>query len=205
MQVTLTKLQQHLLDYIQQAILDNGYPPTRAEIATYLGVSSPNAVTAQLATLVRKGKIEITPRTSRGIRILSQINNDKIVNIPLIGTVAAGLPILANENGESMHAIDSSYFASAPVFLLRVKGWSMRDAGIEEGDFLAVQKIATATSGQIVIARIGEEITVKRLKRVEDGVELLPANDEFEPIVVKAASDNFQIEGRVVGLIRRLA
>lgn len=205
MQVTLTKLQQHLLDYIQQAILDNGYPPTRAEIATYLGVSSPNAVTAQLATLVRKGKIEITPRTSRGIRILSQINNDKIVNIPLIGTVAAGLPILANENVESMHAIDSSYFASAPDFLLRVKGWSMRDAGIEEGDFLAVQKIATATSGQIVIARIGEEITVKRLKRVEDGVELLPANDEFEPIVVKAASDNFQIEGRVVGLIRRLA
>lgn len=125
-----------MLNYIQHTILTNGYPPTRAEIGAYLGVSSANAVTAQLATLVRKGKIAVIPRKSRGIQLIDQIKGSYIINIPLISNVSVDTPILASENIESIHAVDSSNFTSVPDFLFKVQGWSMRDSGINEGDIL---------------------------------------------------------------------
>jgi repressor LexA len=216
--VKLTDRQQQILELVQSAIARTGYPPTRAEIAAELGFRSPNAAEEHLQALARKGVIEITPGASRGIRLKTE-TMDAMASIkmkqyalplpsfaqlalPLVGRVAAGSPILAQEHIDSTYHFEASMFARKPDFLLKVRGMSMRDAGILDGDLLAVQKADDAKNGQIVVARIGDEVTVKRFKRRASHVELLPENPDFQPIIVEASAAEFQLEGIAVGLIR---
>jgi repressor LexA len=213
----LTDRQQQILDLVQSAIERTGAPPTRAEIANELGFKSANAAEEHLQALARKGVIELIGGTSRGIRLqpesLRALNLARgkqyslplpslaQLSLPLIGRVAAGSPILAQEHVDRTYLMEASMFARRPDFLLKVRGMSMRDAGIIDGDLLAVQKASEAKNGQIVVARLGDDVTVKRFKRTRTGIELLPENPEFEPIVV-GAGDAFEIEGLAVGLIR---
>ena len=217
-QVKLTARQQQILDLIQSAIARTGAPPTRAEIATELGFRSANAAEEHLQALARKGVIELVSGTSRGIRLRSEalrsINESRVkqyslplpglaqLALPLIGRVAAGSPILAQEHIDQTYVVESTLFARKPDFLLKVRGMSMRDAGIMDGDLLAVQKAHEAKNGQIIVARLGDEVTVKRLHRTRTGIELLPENPDFEPIVVPAGTEDFALEGIAVGLIR---
>src|SRR5512137_1909059 len=210
--VKLTARQQQILDLIQSAIARTGAPPTRAEIATELGFKSANAAEEHLQALARKGVIELISGTSRGIRlksdVLRSINESRIkqfslplpglaqLALPLIGRVAAGSPILAQEHIDQTFVLEASMFPRRPDYLLKVRGMSMRDAGIIDGDLLAVQKTHEAKSGQIIVARLGEEVTVKRLWRAGPRVELHPENPDFEPIVVsKRGGQEFAIEG----------
>ncbi len=216
----LTARQQEILELIKQHIHTTGFPPTRAEIANQLGFKSANAAEEHLKALARKGVIELTSGTSRGIRLVpsalsssdhvtgqrsvlqtitSAISNT--LNLPLIGRVAAGSPLLAQEHIDSSFAVDPTLFSDTPDYLLRVRGLSMRDAGILDGDLLAVKKAADARNGQIVVARIGDEVTAKRLRKHSTYVELLPENPDFEPIIVRNPAE-FSIEGIAVGLIR---
>jgi repressor LexA len=215
--VKLTARQKQILDLIQRCIVDSGSPPTRAEIANRLGFKSANAAEEHLQALARKGMIDLVSGTSRGIRVkasgLRSLGQDLVspahrmleqlsqLVLPLVGRVAAGSPILATEHVEQSYCVESSLFTRQPDYLLKVRGMSMRDAGIMDGDLLAVQSSKDAKNGQIVVARLGDEVTVKRFKRLADHIELLPENPDFKPIVVQPG-DPFEIEGLAVGLIR---
>ncbi|MFM0320929.1 transcriptional repressor LexA [Caballeronia glebae] len=215
----LTARQQQVLELIQRAIERTGFPPTRAEIAAELGFSSANSAEEHLRALARKGVIELAAGSSRGIRLLgdaSRIDRSEEVphqftlphqsimqlSLPLVGRVAAGSPILAQEHISQHYACDPALFSSKPDYLLKVRGLSMRDAGILDGDLLAVQKRNEAKDGQIVVARLGDDVTVKRWKRRPDGVELIAENPDYENIFVRSGSSDFALEGIAVGLIR---
>jgi len=213
----LTDRQQQILDLIQSAIERTGAPPTRAEIAAELGFKSANAAEEHLQALARKGAIELVSGTSRGIRLrddtLRAINESRNqtpgsalaqlmqLALPLVGRVAAGSPILAQEHVDRTYYVESSLFQRKPDYLLKVRGMSMRDAGIMDGDLLAVQTTHDAKNGQIVVARLGEEVTVKRFMRNKNLIELHPENPDYQTIVVEPG-DPFEIEGLAVGLIR---
>jgi len=192
----LTPRQAEILQIIRDTIEETGYPPTRAEIARILGFSSPNAAEEHLKALARKGAIELMEGTARGIRL------PQPPGLPLVGRVAAGSPILAEEHIQARYQVDATLFKPRADYLLKVRGMSMRDAGIFDGDLLAVHRTEDVRTGQIVVARLHDEVTVKRLKRRGSTVELLPENPEFEPIVVDTRSETFAIEGLAVGIIR---
>lgn len=217
--IKLTARQEQILNLIREAIENTGFPPTRAEIASELGFRSANAAEEHLQALARKGAIEISPGTSRGIR-LRDMHADGTSNrpsarqmalphaslmqlsLPLVGRVAAGSPILAQEHIEATYSVDPSLFSAKPDYLLKVRGLSMRDVGILDGDLLAVKKTDVAKNGQIVVARLGDDVTVKRYKKSGSVIELLPENPDFEPIRVDANEETFALEGLAVGLLR---
>jgi repressor LexA len=195
----LTARQAQILTLIEDCITETGYPPTRAEIAQRLGFRSANAAEDHLRALEKKGAIEIVPGASRGIRLAA-----KSLGLPLVGRVAAGNPILAEENIEDHINLPASLFHPPADYLLRVKGDSMKDAGILDGDLLAVKKVDTARSGDLVVARIDDEVTVKTLQHPKKKhlVHLLPHNPDYETIVVDLRERQFAIEGLGVGVIR---
>jgi repressor LexA len=213
----LTARQQQILELIQNAISTTGAPPTRAEIATELGFRSANAAEEHLQALARKGVIELVSGTSRGIRLRSDafrnlnasrspqfllpLHSLAQLALPLIGRVAAGSPILAQEHIEQTYHVESGMFQRQPDYLLKVRGMSMRNVGIMDGDLLAVKQATEAKNGQIVVARIGDEVTVKRFRRTKDVIELLPENADFSTIVIEPGQA-FVLEGLAVGLIR---
>ena len=208
----LTPRQQQILELIQSAIANTGSPPTRAEIATELGFKSANAAEEHLQALARKGAIELVSGTSRGIRLKghnqrsyqeshSFVATPSGFSLPLVGRVAAGSPILAQEHVDQTYFVESSLFQRKPDYLLRVRGMSMRDAGIMDGDLLAVQSTRDAKNGQIIVARLGEEGTVKLFRKTASHIELLPENPDFKTILVEPG-EPFEIEGLAVGLIR---
>lgn len=217
----LTERQQQILDLVQSAIERTGAPPTRAEIAAELGFRSANAAEEHLQALARKGMIELVGGTSRGIRLKSDtlraLNDTRgrqytlplpslaQLSLPLVGRVAAGSPILAEQHIDQTFLMEASMFSRRPDYLLKVRGMSMRDAGILDGDLLAVQRTKEAKNGQIVVARLGDDVTVKRFKRTRGGIELLPENPDFQPIVVPPDAPDFELEGLAVGLIRNSA
>ena len=192
----LTPRQVEILRLIEAHVEDSGFPPTRAEICSAMGFSSPNAAETHLRALERKGVIEMTSGASRGIRLTQQST------LPVIGRVAAGSPMLAEQNVEQRYRIDPALFQPAADYLLRVRGMSMRDAGILEGDLLAVHRTTQFRSGQIVVARLHDEVTVKRIRRNRNTVELIAENPDFKPIVVDLKRDPLAIEGIAVGVIR---
>ncbi|GAB3553359.1 transcriptional repressor LexA [Noviherbaspirillum agri] len=217
--IKLTARQEQILNLIREAIENTGFPPTRAEIAAELGFRSANAAEEHLQALARKGAIEISPGTSRGIRLRDMHANGASsrsatrqmalphaslmqLSLPLVGRVAAGSPILAQEHIEATYSVDPSLFSAKPDYLLKVRGLSMRDVGILDGDLLAVKKTDNAKNGQIVVARLGDDVTVKRYKKSGSIIELLPENPDFEPIRVDANEDSFALEGLAVGLLR---
>ncbi|MGP3593631.1 transcriptional repressor LexA [Vagococcus sp. WN89Y] len=195
----LTARQQEVFDLIRDRISQTGMPPTRAEIAQQLGFRSPNAAEEHLKALARKGVIEIVSGASRGLRLLVE---EEVAGLPLIGRVAAGEPLLAQQHIEGHYQVDPALFKPHADFLLRVSGMSMKDIGIMDGDLLAVHKTQDVRNGQVVVARIEDEVTVKRLKKQGNTIELLPENTEFSPIVVDLRDQNFTIEGLAVGVIR---
>ncbi|CAM3138697.1 transcriptional repressor LexA [Vibrio neptunius] len=197
----LTPRQQQVFDLIKSKIDDTGMPPTRAEIARELGFRSANAAEEHLKALARKQAIEIIPGASRGIRILLEesANDD---GLPLIGQVAAGEPILAQEHVEAHYQVDPAMFKPQADFLLRVNGESMKDIGIMDGDLLAVHKTQDVHDGQVVVARVDDDVTVKRLERKGSTVLLHAENEEFEPIKVDLSCQHLVIEGLAVGIIR---
>lgn len=214
--IKLTARQEQILNLIREAIENTGFPPTRAEIAAELGFRSANAAEEHLQALARKGAIEISPGTSRGIRLrdmggagMQDMRQMALphaalmqLSLPLIGRVAAGSPILAQEHVETTYQVDPLLFSAKPDYLLKVRGLSMRDAGIFDGDLLAVKKADSARNGQIVVARLGDDVTVKRYKKTGSVIELLPENPDFEPIRVDSGQENFALEGLAVGLLR---
>jgi repressor LexA len=218
--IKLTARQEQILNLIKDAIENTGFPPTRAEIAAELGFRSANAAEEHLQALARKGAIEISPGTSRGIRLLNDLGSEHgaerfratqltlphpalmQLSLPLIGRVAAGSPILAQEHVETTYNVDPVLFSAKPDYLLKVRGMSMRDAGILDGDLLAVKKSDSARNGQIVVARLGDDVTVKRYRRSGAIIELLPENPDFKTIRVEAEKEDFSLEGLAVGLLR---
>jgi len=196
----LTPRQKEILELIQDFIFETGMPPTRAEIADQLGFKSSNAAEEHLRALQRKGLLELIPGTSRGIQ-LQDFLHDKI-GLPLVGRVAAGSPILAEEHIEKHYRIDPELFNPKPHYLLRVEGMSMQDAGILDGDLVAVHRTPEVRSRQIIVARIDDEVTVKRYRQTGSVVSLLPENDDFEPIIINLEEQSLVIEGVVVGVIR---
>ncbi|MEZ8196618.1 transcriptional repressor LexA [Vibrio cortegadensis] len=196
----LTPRQQQVFDLIKSKIEEAGMPPTRAEIARELGFRSANAAEEHLKALARKQAIEIIPGASRGIRILLEDDPDE--GLPLIGQVAAGEPILAQEHVETHYKVDPGMFKPQADFLLRVNGESMKDIGIMDGDLLAVHKTQDVHDGQVVVARVDEDVTVKRLERKGSTVLLHAENEEFSPIQVDLTSQHLAIEGIAVGIIR---
>ncbi|MEY3042053.1 MAG: LexA repressor [Pseudomonadota bacterium] len=198
----LTPRQSQVLDVIRSHIEETGYPPTRADIARSLGFRSANAAEEHLKALARKGAIALIPGTSRGLKLLEE-PTETALGLPIIGRVAAGQPVLAVEHVEDHSAVPPSFFKPAADFLLRVHGESMRDVGILDGDLLAVAKAETARNGQIVVARVGDEVTVKRYQREGQAVRLLAENPEFSPIEVDLAKQEFAIEGLAVGVLRQ--
>lgn len=219
--IKLTHRQQEILALIERIIATTGAPPTRAEIASELGFKSINAAEDHLQALHRKGVIELISGTSRGIRLkperLKAVNDSRLVQmseqmglqiqslaqlvLPLIGRVAAGSPILAQEHIEQTYHLEPSLFSQRPDYLLKVRGMSMQGIGIMDGDLLAVQSTRTAHNGQIVVARVGDEVTVKRFERKSSHIELHPENPDFQTIMVHP-HESFAIEGLAVGLIR---
>ncbi|HSQ81992.1 MAG TPA: transcriptional repressor LexA [Casimicrobiaceae bacterium] len=199
----LTPRQRQILDWIRTHIDTSGMPPTRAEIAAGLGFSTASSAEDHLQALARKGAIEIIPGASRGLRIRDIPGMPVQGTLPLVGRVAAGHPILAVEHIEAHCRVDPALFSPRADYLLRVRGQSMRDAGILDGDLLAVHRSAEARNGQIVVARIGgDEVTVKRYRRRGRDIVLMPENSAFDPIVVDPRTTAFAIEGIGVGLIR---
>ena len=218
----LTPRQQQILELVQTAIERTGAPPTRAEIAAELGFKSANAAEEHLQALARKGVLELVGGTSRGIRLKSDtlralaqarlepfgkqfslpLPSPAQLSLPLVGRVAAGSPILAQEHVDQTYLMEASLFQRRPDYLLKVRGMSMRDAGIMDGDLLAVQKASDAKNGQIVVARLGDDVTVKRLRRTKQGIELIAENPDFKTILVGPDEVNFALEGIAVGLIR---
>jgi len=197
----LTPRQQEILDLIKTNIEATGMPPTRAEIAQRLGFRSANAAEEHLKALAKKGMIEMLPGTSRGIRLVG-VEEELPEGLPLIGQVAAGEPILAQEHVESHYRVDENLFRPHADFLLRVNGMSMRDIGILDGDLLAVHKTEVARDGQIIVARVEDDVTVKRFERKGSTVLLHPENPEFSVIKVDLSQQFFAIEGLAVGVIR---
>ncbi|HET8552156.1 MAG TPA: transcriptional repressor LexA [Gammaproteobacteria bacterium] len=199
----LTPRQSEVLAFIRQMLDERGLPPTRAEIATRLGFRSANAAEAHLRALARKGVIDMLPGTSRGIRLRdAPPARSEQVRLPLVGRVAAGAPILAIEHIEDEYQVDPRLFRPQADYLLRVRGESMIDAGILDGDLLAVHRATEAANGAIIVARLDDEVTVKRFRRHGRHVELLPANPAFEPIKVDLKRQALTIEGLGVGVIR---
>ena len=199
----LTARQRQILDWIRGYLETNGMPPTRAEIAIGLGFSTPSSAEDHLQALARKGAIEMLPGASRGLRLKEMPGMPLQGALPLVGRVAAGHPILAVENIESHYRVDPALFSPRADYLLRVHGESMRDAGILDGDLLAVHRTGEARNGQIVVARVGgDEVTVKRFRRRGREIILMPENAAFEPIVVDLRATAFAIEGIGVGLVR---
>ena len=196
--IKLTARQQQVLDIIKQSINETGFPPTRAEIAKQLGFRSPNAAEEHLKALARKGAIEMVPGASRGIRITE---GDE--GLPLIGRVAAGEPILAQEHIEKYLDLPRELFNPSADYLLEVHGDSMKEVGIMDGDLIAVHKTTEARNGQIIVARVGEEVTVKRLQQDKNIVKLMPENKDFEPIVIDLQVEQLEVEGLYVGVIRQ--
>jgi repressor LexA len=196
----LTPRQKQILALIQKVIRETGMPPTRAEIAEALGFRSVNAAEEHLRALERKGAIELLPGTSRGIRLKDALREQ--LGLPLVGRVAAGEPILAEEHIEARYQIDLDLFETLPHFLLRVQGMSMRDAGILDGDLVAVHRTPDVRNRQIVVVRLEDEVTVKRYKQEGHHVWLLPENPEFSPIEVDLREQSLIIEGVVVGVVR---
>jgi repressor LexA len=192
----LTPRQSEILELLRTHLSETGFPPTRAEIAAHFGFSSPNAAEEHLRALERKGAIEMLPGASRGLRILQP------EGLPVVGRVAAGAPILAEQHIEAHSRIEASVFKPRAHYFLRVRGLSMRDAGILEGDLLAVHRSSEARTGQVVVARVNDEVTVKRLKRRGHQIQLLPENPDFAPIEVDARKDQLVIEGIGVGIVR---
>jgi repressor LexA len=213
----LTPRQQEILDLIQSAIARTGAPPTRAEIAAELGFKSANAAEEHLQALARKGVIDLVSGTSRGIRLkgdaLRSIHESRVrefqlptqalaqLALPLVGRVAAGSPILAQEHVDQTYYVESGLFQRRPDYLLKVRGMSMRDAGIMDGDLLAVQATKDAKNGQIIVARLGDDVTVKRFRRNKHLIELHAENPDYPTIVVEPG-EPFEVEGIAVGLIR---
>ncbi|MDO2949757.1 transcriptional repressor LexA [Aeromonas simiae] len=200
----LTPRQSQVLELIKSNMSETGMPPTRAEIAQKLGFKSANAAEEHLKALAKKGAIEIMPGTSRGIRLL--IEEEEAANeesgLPLIGKVAAGEPILAQEHIESHYQVDPTLFHPRADFLLRVQGMSMKNIGIMDGDLLAVHKTQEVRNGQVVVARVDDDVTVKRFQRKGNQVWLLPENEELSPIQVDLSCQQLAIEGLAVGVIR---
>jgi repressor LexA len=192
----LTPRQQEILDFIRNSMEVFSMPPTRAEIAGAFGFASPNAAEDHLRALAKKGAITLEPGSARGIRLVEQLG------LPLIGSVAAGSPLLAVENRLGNFRVDPALFQPHADYLLRVRGLSMIEAGILDGDLLAVHRTSEASNGQIVVARIGDEVTVKRYKRRGSMVELIAENRDFAPILVNTRKEPLAIEGIAVGLIR---
>lgn len=199
----LTPRQSEILTFIKRCIEDNGYPPTRAEIATKLGFKSPNAAEEHLKALARKGAIEMTPGASRGIRVPGFEPGTEDEGLPIIGRVAAGAPILAQEHIEDACKINPDFFKPKADYLLKVRGMSMKDIGIHDGDLLAVHRTQDALNGQVVVARLDDEVTVKRFKREGNKVWLIAENPDFDPIEVDLEQQSLTIEGLSVGVIRR--
>jgi len=193
----LTPRQAQILRLIREHLSSHGFPPTRAEICRVMGFRSPNAAEDHLKALVRKGAIEMAPGASRGLRLKQPPGS-----MPVVGRVAAGSPILAEQHVEGRYQIDPALFQPRADYLLRVRGSSMRDAGILDGDLLAVHRAREPRSGQIVVARINDEVTVKRYRRQGNLVQLLPENPDFKPISVNLKREAFVIEGIGVGIIR---
>lgn len=202
----LTSRQQEILEFLKQWIAENNMPPTRAEICAALGFRSPNAAEEHLRALERKGVIEILRGSSRGIRILGEdtASNDEEFGLPLIGKVAAGTPILAQENTIGRYPVSPLMFKPRADYLLKVSGQSMRDVGIMDGDWLAVHRTSQARTGQIVVARIDGDATVKRLKLKGKQAFLIAENPAFLPIVVDLSKEALDIEGLVVGVLRTM-
>jgi len=201
----LTDRQAEILRLVRELTEVSGYPPTRAEIATKMGFRSVNAAEQHLRALEKKGAIEISSGASRGIRVRDGRGSQragKLMELPVVGRVAAGAPILAEENVQGRYQVDPNLFTPRADYLLRVRGMSMRDAGILEGDLLAVHKTVEARSGQIVVARLGDEVTVKRFRRRGHAVQLEAENPEFSPIEVDLRREPLAIEGVAVGVIR---
>ncbi|MGI9291445.1 MAG: transcriptional repressor LexA [Gammaproteobacteria bacterium] len=196
----LTARQSEVLDFIRACLDDSGLPPTRAEIAAELGFRSANAAEEHLRALQRKGAIELIPGASRGIQLTQEQRDPP--GLPVVGRVAAGSPILAEEHIEDRVKIDPSMFNPVPHYLLRVQGMSMKDVGIMDGDLVAVHRTPEVRNRQIVVARLENEVTVKRYRHSGTTVWLLPENEEFEPIEVDLREQELMIEGVVVGLLR---
>ncbi len=205
----LTPRQQKVYDFVRSHLESTGMPPTRAEIAKELGFRSPNAAEEHLKALARKGVIEILSGTSRGIRLLLNEEQSAVEEeeegLPLIGRVAAGAPILAQQHIEGSYKVDASMFKPQAHFLLKVYGMSMKDIGILDGDMLAVHRTQDVRNGQVVVARIEDEVTVKRLEKKGATVYLHAENEEFKPIVVDLKTEQLEIEGIEVGIIRNNA
>jgi repressor LexA len=200
MAIKLTARQIQVLELIRDHIAESGLPPTRAEIAQTLGFRSANAAEDHLRALARKGAIELLPGASRGIRLAAAYTES--LTLPVVGQVAAGSPILATEHIEARHQVDPDLFKPRADYLLKVRGLSMRDIGIMDGDLLAVHATPEARNGQIVVARLDDEVTVKRLKRQGSRVWLLPENSEFEPLEIDLRHQSLTIEGLGVGVLR---
>ncbi|MDO9008186.1 MAG: transcriptional repressor LexA [Thiobacillus sp.] len=192
----LTRRQEEILNLIRECIETTGLPPTRVEIAQHFGFSSPNAAEQHLKVLAKKGVLDLVPGTSRGIRLKGG------GGLPVVGRVAAGSPILAQEHIERHVQVDAALFSPRADYLLKVHGMSMKDAGILDGDLLAVHRSTEAKAGQVVVARIGDEVTVKRFQKRGHMVQLMPENPDFEPIVVDLKRQELVIEGIAVGVIR---
>jgi len=196
----LTPRQEQILDLIKEKIADIGMPPTRAEIADFFGFKSANAAEEHLKALAKKGYIEMLAGTSRGIRLAQELIEEE--GLPLIGRVAAGEPILAQEHVEEHYKVDGNLFRPAADYLLRVNGESMKDIGILDGDLLAVHQTTDVQNGQVIVARVEDEVTVKRFKREGNVVYLHAENENFSPIEVDLTTQHFNVEGIAVGVIR---
>ena len=194
---TLTARQQEILDFIRATVESEGRPPTRAEVCTAFGFRSPNAAETHLRALAAKGAILLEEGRARGIRLA------EARGLPLVGRVAAGSPLLAAEHVEARYQLDPALFSPKADYLLRVRGMSMRDAGILDGDLIAVHRNSEARNGQIVVARVDDDVTVKTLQRKGAVVELLPANPDYAPIFIDTRRAPVVIEGVMVGLIRK--
>jgi repressor LexA len=201
----LTDRQSEILRLVRELTEVSGYPPTRAEIAERMGFRSVNAAEQHLRALEKKGAIEISSGASRGLRVRDTRPNarlGRLLELPVVGRVAAGSPMLAEEHLQGRYQVDPNLFTPRADYLLRVRGMSMRDAGILEGDLLAVHRTQEARTGQIVVARLADEVTVKRLRRRGHAVQLVPENPEFEPIELDLRREALTIEGIAVGIIR---
>jgi repressor LexA len=201
----LTDRQSEILKLVRELTEVSGYPPTRAEIAERMGFRSVNAAEQHLRALEKKGAIEISAGASRGIRVRDGRPGGRagrLLELPVIGRVAAGSPMLAEEHVQGRYQVDPNLFTPRADYLLRVRGMSMRDAGILEGDLLAVHRTQEARTGQVVVARLGDEVTVKRFKRRGHAVQLVAENPDFEPIEVDLRNEPLVIEGIAVGVIR---
>jgi repressor LexA len=197
----LTPRQRQVLRFIQEAVFQQGMPPTRAEIAEALGFKSANAAEEHLRALQRKGVLDLKPGASRGIQLRDSLREQ--LGLPLIGRVAAGKPILAEENIEAHYRVDPQLFSPRAHYLLKVRGMSMKGAGILDGDLVAVHRTPEVRNRQIIVARLENEVTVKRYRQDGSVVWLMPENDDFEPMRVDLKEDSLIIEGIVVGVVRQ--